>query len=187
MKDDNELQINEELQENNGYSTKQRKSISSSKKSFKVLTFIFIILIFLVGVLYFLTRLTTGVNINPMESRVITLEEKVSGLEKRFEELQGGIVISAPDQTLLRQVEELVKRVEFLEKQKRPIIEQKPSPPSESKVSQKRQYHIVKKGETLYGISKKYRIGVEELRKINHLSSDQPLKKGQKLIIPTGH
>lgn len=43
-------------------------------------------------------------------------------------------------------------------------------------------YHIVKKGETLYRIAKKYNITLEELKKLNNLR-DNNLKLGQKLII----
>jgi len=44
--------------------------------------------------------------------------------------------------------------------------------------------HLVKKGDTLYGISKKYQITVSELRAANNLSENDVLKAGQKLVIP---
>ncbi|MDA8596061.1 LysM peptidoglycan-binding domain-containing protein [Flavobacteriaceae bacterium] len=40
--------------------------------------------------------------------------------------------------------------------------------------------HVVKKGETLYSISKKYNISVEKLKKLNKLSSNE-LNIGQEL------
>lgn len=48
--------------------------------------------------------------------------------------------------------------------------------------SQEPKYHIVKKGETLFRIAKKYNISVEELKRLNDLNSDK-LSKGQKLIV----
>jgi LysM repeat protein len=45
-----------------------------------------------------------------------------------------------------------------------------------------RSVHIVKKGETLSGIAKKYHVGVKQLRSWNNLKSDN-LRIGQKLIV----
>jgi LysM repeat protein len=43
-------------------------------------------------------------------------------------------------------------------------------------------YHMVKSGDTLYAISRKYGIPISELKKTNHLKSDK-IMPGQKLII----
>ena len=45
--------------------------------------------------------------------------------------------------------------------------------------------YIVKKGDTLYSISKKYEITVPELRAANNLGENDVLKAGVKLIIPS--
>ena len=45
------------------------------------------------------------------------------------------------------------------------------------------QYHIVQKGDTLYGISKKYGVKVEQLRKLNNLRQGSPIQPGQKLRV----
>jgi len=183
MKDDPSLQTNDVLKNDNGYSIKQRKIRSSNRKSFQVLMVILIILIFVAGVLYFLARVTTRSSENLMEPRLIALEQKVSVIEKRLEELQGGPSTGGSEQSLLRRIEELSQKIEVLERQKRSIGEQKPPSPPKSKISAEKQYHIVQRGETLYGISKKYRISVEELMRINSLSPKQPLKTGQKILI----
>jgi membrane-bound lytic murein transglycosylase D len=85
-------------------------------------------------------------------------------------------------------VDALAQKVEALEKQKHPTAESKakPSPPSKPAVSTKKEYHTVQKGETLYRISKKNGISIEELRKLNNLSADQPLRTGQKLLVSPG-
>ena len=44
--------------------------------------------------------------------------------------------------------------------------------------------YIVKKGDTLYSISKKYQLTVAELRTANNLTENDVLKAGQKLVIP---
>ena len=43
----------------------------------------------------------------------------------------------------------------------------------------------VQKGDTLYSISKKFQITVQELRAANNLSENDVIKAGQSLIIPT--
>lgn len=48
--------------------------------------------------------------------------------------------------------------------------------------SKESEYHIVKKGETLFRIAKKYNISVEELKTLNGLNNNK-LSKGQKLIV----
>ena len=80
-------------------------------------------------------------------------------------------------------MEALAQKVEALEKQTTAESRRKPSAPSKPAVSTEEQYHTVQKGETLYRISKKYGISVEELRKLNNLSEDQPINTGQKLRI----
>ena len=44
-------------------------------------------------------------------------------------------------------------------------------------------YHEVAPGETLYSISKKYKITVEELLKMNNMNGDSVIKVNQKLIV----
>ena len=45
--------------------------------------------------------------------------------------------------------------------------------------------HVVAKGETLYSISRKYGVTVNELCSKNNISQSQVLKVGQKLVIPS--
>ncbi|MDI1472600.1 Membrane-bound lytic murein transglycosylase D precursor [Thermodesulfovibrio sp. N1] len=52
----------------------------------------------------------------------------------------------------------------------------------ELKNSTEPQYHIVKKGENLYRIAKKYNISVDELKRLNDLNSNK-LNIGQKLLV----
>ena len=46
-----------------------------------------------------------------------------------------------------------------------------------------KKYHVVKIGETLYSISKRYGKSVDEIRRVNSLKQNQPIKQGQKLIV----
>ena len=44
-------------------------------------------------------------------------------------------------------------------------------------------YHVVRRGESLYKIARKYRLSVGELRRLNDISPDQIIQPGQKLLI----
>jgi LysM repeat protein len=119
---------------------------------------------------------------------VIALEQKISALERQIADLRGKVDTLGPDSALLQRVEAITQKVEALEKQKQPTAESKakPSAPSKPAVSAEKQYHTVQKGDSLYRISKKYGISVEELTKLNNLSADQPLRTGQKLLVSPG-
>jgi hypothetical protein len=45
------------------------------------------------------------------------------------------------------------------------------------------QYHVVKQGETLYSISKKYGLTVEQLTRLNKLRKGSPIQPGQRLSL----
>jgi LysM repeat protein len=47
----------------------------------------------------------------------------------------------------------------------------------------KSKVHVVQKGETIYGISRKYGIPADQLLKLNKLSPKDPIKPGQQLVL----
>jgi len=188
MKDDPELQIDDSWSDDNPYPPKRRRIESGSSKSLRILVVILLVLIIAGGILYFLGKRSTGGDVGPLQSKVIALEQRIAGLEKQLADLQGKISTSGPDPALLQRVDALAQKVEALERQKQPTADSKakPSAPSKPAVSTEKQYHTVQKGETLYWISKKYGVSVEELRKLNNLSADQRLRTGQKLLVSPG-
>ena len=149
---------------------------------------IMLILIFAVGIFYFITNRPTARDTKGEEilaSKIAALEQKIAGLEAQITELQGKSNKGATDPFLLHQVEGLAQKVEALEKRaQQPGVESKtkPAPPKPAVTSQKK-YHTVQRGETLLKIGKKYGITVEELRKLNNLSKGQSIKIGQKLLV----
>ena len=147
-----------------------------------------LILICAGSIFYFITnrpKATDKKGEETLASRMAALEQKVTGLEAQFTELQGKSNKGATDPFLLHQVEVLAKKMEALEKRgQQPGVESKtrPAPPKPAVTSQKK-YHTVKRGETLLKIGKRYGIAVEELRKLNNLSKGQSIKIGQKLLV----
>jgi LysM repeat protein len=185
MKDDPELQMDDAWSDGRAYSPKRRVSGSNSSRYLRILVIVILVLIFAGGILYFLGRQPTTSEVAPLQSKVIAMEQRIAGLEKRIAELQGKITTPAADLALLQRVEALSQKIEALEKQKPSAAEPKAKPPAPSKAaaSAEKKYHTVQKGETLYGISKKYGISVEQLRKLNNLSKDPSLRTGQKLLV----
>jgi len=188
MTDDPKLKMDDARSEDSTYSPKRRRIGSGNSKSLRVILIILLILIFGGGIIYFLSKGLIGGGTNLLQLKVTALEQKIAGLGQQLAELQGKISTSGPDPAFLQRLDALAQRVESLEKQKQLTAESKgkPSPPSKPAVSAERKYHTVQKGETLYWISKKYGISVEELRKRNNLSADRPIRTGQKLLVSAG-
>jgi LysM repeat protein len=163
MKEDPELQLNDTWSEESVRPAKRRRAESEDGKRLPVLLGVILVLILLGGIVYFLGKGTRGNEPNPMESRVTALEQKIAGLEKHIAELQEKITVSRPA----------------------PVAVQKPTPsvPTKPTVSVQKQYHTVQKGESLSGISAKYGISVEELRRLNNLPANKQIRIGQKLQV----
>ncbi|MEW6377414.1 MAG: LysM peptidoglycan-binding domain-containing protein [Thermodesulfobacteriota bacterium] len=188
MKNDPGLQTNNVRSDDRNYSPKRRGIGSGNSKSLRILIVILLVLFFFGGILYFFSRRPPSGEATLLQSKVPALEQKIAEIEKQLTELQVKISTSGPDPALLQRLDALAQKVETLEKQKQPAADSKakPSAPSKPIVSTGKQYHTVQKGETLYRISKKYRISVEELRKLNNLSAEQPLRTGEKLLVSPG-
>jgi LysM repeat protein len=185
LKDDLEREVNDD---NSTPSPKRRKTESDGNRLLPTMIVVLLVLIFAGGIIYFLSKGSTGGGESLLQLKVTALEQKIAGLEQQLAELQGKITTSGQDPALLQRVNTLAQKVESLEKQKQPTAESKakPSPPSKPAVSTEKRYHTVQKGETLSRISKRYGITVEELRKLNNLSRDKSIQTGQKLLISPG-
>jgi LysM repeat protein len=182
MKDDSEFEMEDDSTDDRTYPPKKRME-SANNRLLPAIIIVLLAIIFAGGIYFFVTRGSTEGN-TTLQSKIAALEEKVASLEKQIADLQGKLAPGVPDPSLLRQVEGLSRKVEALEKRSEPAAElkAKPSPPKPAATAQK-QYHTVQKGETLFKISKKYGITVEELRKLNDLPRGEPVRTGQKLLV----
>jgi membrane-bound lytic murein transglycosylase D len=66
-----------------------------------------------------------------------------------------------------------------------PVVAQALPPTRHSKAEPERkklETHTVERGDTLYNISRRFGVSVQELRRLNHLASDE-VKLGQKLVV----
>ncbi len=189
MNDDRDLEINDDAWSEENPSVPKRRGIGSGKyRPLPILLGIVLVFVFVGGIIYFVSRRAPGGEANLMQLKLTALEQKIGELEKQLSDLQGKTA-SASDPALLQRVDALTQKMEVLEKQKQPAppspeAKTKPSSSPKPSASAEKKSHTVQKGETLYRVSKKYGVSVEELRKLNHLSPDQPLRSGQKLLIP---
>ena len=188
MNEDPELQRYDDSPKDRSYS-KKGGTQTDSKKRLPVLVGIALILIFVVGIIYFFTKRPTATDTKSEEtltSKMSAIEQKVTSLEAQITELRGKPTTGATDPFLLLQVEALTKRMEALENGgQQPRVESKTTRPAPSKpaVTSQKKYHMVQKRDTLLKIAKKYGIAVAELRKVNNLSKGQSIKIGQKLLV----
>ena len=113
-----------------------------------------------------------------MENRLIQLEnagQKFSPTEGRIKGMEKSL--SKLDRTVRALREQLNKQSKRVDRIKDPLVTKKKSE------AQKR-YHEIRRGETLYGIAKKYNVSVDDLRRLNKFSKSQNIYPGQKIIIP---
>jgi membrane-bound lytic murein transglycosylase D len=82
-------------------------------------------------------------------------------------------------------VDTRAQRVEALEKKPVAVVAEKPKAAQKEKAAAPsgKKIHTVQKGETIYGISKKFGIKTDDLRKLNNLGAEDTVKPGQKLVV----
>ena len=118
---------------------------------------------------YFLFFLKKAVIISVLGNRQ---KNKLEQLEVQSTEAKESVT------TLGSYVITLEERIDTLtqEIEKAPVSKQATS-------QEKKQYHNVVRGDTLYSISRKYGLSVEEIRRLNNLNKNQPIQPGQKLMV----
>lgn len=165
----------------------ERRRMGPDKKKIGLIVTVAVVGLAVLGGLYMM--MGSG-GISKEEARLIqvklgSLEQKITVLEKQQAALQARLPVEGAEAALSGKIEALFQRVEALEKRPVPVAAEKPKAVQKEKAAAPsgKKVHTVQKGETVYGISKKYGISISELRKLNNLAEDQPLKSGQKLVV----
>jgi LysM repeat protein len=125
------------------------------------------------------------------------VKSRLDGLEKRLARVEGIEQKISSSDTQVKGLQASVSRLEGLtrsmkEQMEKPAPPAPPKPQAQAAAPQKKpaavekRLHEVRRGETIYGIAKKYAISSDELLRLNHLSKRDPIQPGQKLIIDTG-
>ncbi|MBM2834505.1 MAG: LysM protein [Candidatus Brocadiaceae bacterium] len=100
--------------------------------------------------------------------------------------LMGGCALQPTKSRVPAQLEKEIKTIEGQRPTTyQPSISSKSSPSlRKGGFAGEKTTYTVKKGDTLWGISKKHGVSADTIRKTNHITNTKDLKVGQKLIIP---
>ncbi|SPD73083.1 hypothetical protein PITCH_A1670026 [uncultured Desulfobacterium sp.] len=120
--------------------------------------------------------------VKALEGSVATLEQSGSSLSKelgKFNKQLGQLKASNAPAPVSNQAgaPSVVEKKAVVEN--RPVTENKAKPQAQPK----RVYHEVKQGETLYSISQKYGVTIDQLFDLNNLPENNPISPGQKIIV----
>jgi LysM repeat protein len=120
-----------------------------------------------------------GVNIKESVMEVNHIKDRLGRLETAF---------SVKFDSLIDRMGKIEKSISQLEnKTVKKIVKKESEPkaavPVKKAVKKKSQFHMVKKKETLYSISKKYNISIDQLRKLNKLSKGATIYPGDNLLV----
>jgi LysM repeat protein len=109
-----------------------------------------------------------------INGRFEQLENKIAQLEAQSAETKENLTaLGSYAKTLEERIDTFTQEIE-----KAPV-------PKQATSQEKKQYHNVVRGDTLFSISKKYGLSVDEIRRLNNLNKNQPIQPGQKLMVTT--
>lgn len=107
------------------------------------------------------------------EGSLETLRQETEELGRQFRDLETKLGQS------LNQVD---RKLAALEDRQKSMVKAAAASPSTSKSSAAKT-HVVKAGETLYQISRKYGVSVDQLKTLNKMGQDVTIRPGQKLVV----
>ena len=126
-------------------------------------------------------------HLEDIEFRLGNLEQASSGntsmeaLQERSENL--GRQFQALETKMGNNLNQINAKLAALEKAQKQTAKTASVPPPKKPATTKEKIHIVKAGETLYQISRKYGLTVDQLKKRNKLDKDMTIRPGQKLVV----
>jgi LysM repeat protein len=168
-----------QIQENQGDSWKKKTS-SSYKALFDLISLrpsIVLVVLFLSVTVFTFGGCggeTPKEDLDLINGRLEQLENKILQLEAQFTETKESVTtLGSYVKTLEERIDTFTKKIE-----KTPV-------PKQAISQEKKQYHNVVRGDTLYSISRKYGLSVEEIRRLNNLNKNQSIQPGQKLMVTT--
>ena len=102
-----------------------------------------------------------------------TLKNNTDMLAQQFQALET---------KLGRNLNQINDKLAALEKKQKETPQKTATPPKSAKKASPK-IHVVKAGETLYQISRKYGLSVEQLKKLNGMGNDVTIRPGQELVV----
>jgi LysM repeat protein len=116
-----------------------------------------------------------------------SLERKINSLETRLKKIEGSLDRLIWIEARLEQMEEKSKEITvFMNTVERLGVSSTQTTTKPAEAVDDVRYHKVRAGETLFGISRRYGVTVEELRRLNKLPPKAVIHPEQKLLIRQG-
>ena len=159
-----------------------------SQKQFLVFASVAVLILILASALLFKAHdRAVKVEINTVHLKLTTLEMGVSRLEEEVNELRQFVSERKESETRpTPKIDALSRRMDRLEN-KVAAVDQRPQPsrpaPEKTTPQAKAKYHEVRRGETLFRISKDYGLSLEQLCRLNQITPQTPIQPGQKLLV----
>jgi LysM repeat protein len=159
-----------------------------SQKQFLVFAAVAVLILIIASSLLFKAHdRALKVDINTVHLKLTTLEMGVSRLEGEVKELRQFVSErKEPATHPTPGIDELSRRIDRLENRIAAIA---PGPqastpaPEKTTLQTKAEYHEVRRGETLFRISKDYGLSLEQLCRLNQITPETPIQPGQKLLV----
>jgi LysM repeat protein len=174
---------------------------SNSQRKLLVFVGIGVLLLIIVFSLFFIGSNETRKDLSSIRSNLDQVEKRLTQVEDKIARLNKEVITSKVDfdknmeqresqmSSLERRLDEQSKRIEQLQEAMSTLPTKKKSPEIVHKkpTSQTiKRYHEVRKGETLYGIARRYGISVDKLCRLNHITAETVVRPGQKLLVASG-
>jgi len=187
------------IKEDNGMNPSAQNSLLQGKKMPIILVGggVLILVVLLIWLISGSGGNSSVQQINLLESRIMALEKRIADIEP----LAGAAKVAAEQ---VKSIPELTKRIDGLQavftkeidslsrrlaaaapqKAAAPPVK---APPPETKsataAARKETHHVVQAGETLYRISRRYNLKLDELQRLNNLKPGTAIHPGQKLLV----
>jgi len=117
------------------------------------------------------------------EERIAYLEKELNGIRKAMDKA------AEAQKAAAREASAAAEKIKASEA--KPVVEAKPAPKSPSasekpEIDKKARYHKVAAGDTLYRISQRYGVTVQQLCQWNKITPDHKIVLGQSLLVSSG-
>jgi LysM repeat protein len=179
----------EQLRKANTRNVRRKTRETSRPKRPYLVYFVLIVLIVLVVYLLFRNGGEAPTqNLDPVYDKMAQLEKRLAEIENQGEGVRQSLFeLNQAGNTLSQRMDGLDKKLVQIEKKEAALKATTPTattsaPKTASKPTT--QSYEIRKGDTLYGIARKFGTTLDELRRLNGFSRNQAIYPGQKMLVP---